>query len=173
MVFRHNYEAMVRADVDKLIFLSTAAVYGEPESIPLDMRTERAEAMNENGTKKKRQRGFMLLELVVVMGIIGVLAAIAVPKFTDTMTSARTARVQADLQVLNSAIVMRMAEKGAAPTALSDLSDYVNNIGELKPPSGTVYLKAGGTASGSAYTLSSDGTEALFDGHGVNEFGKQ
>ena len=64
MVFRHNYEAMVRADVDKLIFLSTAAVYGEPESIPLDMRTERAEAMNENGTKKKRQRGFMLLELV-------------------------------------------------------------------------------------------------------------
>ena len=129
--------------------------------------------MNENGTKKKRQRGFMLLELVVVMGIIGVLAAIAVPKFTDTMTSARTARVQADLQVLNSASVMRMAEKGAAPTALSDLSDYVNNIGELEPASGTVYLKAGGTASGSAYTLSSDGTEALFDGHGVNEFGKQ
>lgn len=35
MVFRHNYEAMVRADVDKLIFSSTAAVYGEPESIPV------------------------------------------------------------------------------------------------------------------------------------------
>ncbi len=35
MVFRHNYEAMVRADVDKLIVSSTAAVYGEPESIPI------------------------------------------------------------------------------------------------------------------------------------------
>lgn len=122
--------------------------------------------------KRRRQRGFMLLELVVVMGIIGLLAAVAVPKFTDTMTNARTARVQADMQVINSAIVMRMAEKGVAPATLSDLSDYVNNISDLKPPSGTVYLKDGGTASATEYTLATGGAEALFAGKKLSEIGK-
>lgn len=44
-------EAMVRADVDKLIFSSTAAVYGEPESIPIE-EEDRKNPTNPYGESK-------------------------------------------------------------------------------------------------------------------------
>jgi type IV fimbrial biogenesis protein FimT len=45
----------------------------------------------------KRSNGFNLIELVVVIAIIGILSAIAVPSFTDTVSSMRTKAAASDL----------------------------------------------------------------------------
>ena len=45
---------------------------------------------------KTREGGFTLIGMLVAVAIIGVLAMIAVPKFTNAITSANTAKVQAD-----------------------------------------------------------------------------
>ena len=43
------------------------------------------------------QKGFATLEVILMVTVIGILAAVAVPKFTDIAAKANTAKIQADL----------------------------------------------------------------------------
>lgn len=72
----------------------------------------------------KQQKGFTLVELLVVVAIIGILAAIAIPKFVDSTSAANGARVLSDLQSLDSAIQQYSATNGASPSALSDVKSF-------------------------------------------------
>lgn len=54
-----------------------------------------------NGTD---ERAFTLIELLIVVAIIGILAAIAVPNFLNAMTRAKVARSMADQKTMNTAI---------------------------------------------------------------------
>lgn len=125
--------------------------------------------------KSMGQSGFSLLELLVVMSIVGVLAVIAVPRFTNAISLANTTKVQADLQTLNTAIVMYQAQHGKAPANLTtDLQDYIVDADKLHPPKGECLLRTGGKVeiTDTSYVLDTNSNQALCQTHAVNDFGR-
>jgi len=106
--------------------------------------------------QSRRLRGFSLVELVVVIMILGILAAIAAPNFLGTSRRAADQSLIQTLQVIRNAIDMYVAEFGALPAAGSGanettfktaLSTYVRGdfpkctVGTVAP-SDTVVIEA-------------------------------
>lgn len=62
-----------------------------------------------------KQRGFTLIELLIVVAIIGILAAIAVPNFLNAQVRAKVARVRADMRALSTALEMYRMDNNRYP----------------------------------------------------------
>lgn len=78
------------------------------------------------------ERGFTLVELMVVMLIIAILAAVAMPAFQRSVKSAKEAALKEDLHVMRDAIDSYTMDKNQAPQSLDDLvqNGYLKKIPE-------------------------------------------
>ena len=131
---------------------------------------------------ESKQAGFSLIGVLVALAIIGLMAAVAVPRFTSTIMTANTAKGQSDLTTLDAAIAVYELEKGYAPAKIEDLADYVNDLNSLKPPKGDCRLKEGKTITLKAadtYSLRKrtedgiGGVRAICADHTAGEFGHE
>ena len=61
--------------------------------------------------KHRENRGFTLIELVIIIVILGILAAVAIPKYQDVSTEAREAAARAALGGLRSGIAIWYANQ--------------------------------------------------------------
>ena len=77
-----------------------------------------------------KERGFSLLELIVVMTIIGLLVGITLPAYRNATQRAREATLKEDLVRMRKAIDEYYTDKGEYPPALEDLvtSSYLRGI---------------------------------------------
>ena len=64
---------------------------------------------------KRSSRGFTLVEILIVVIILGILAAIVIPQFTNASSDARTSSVRSTLQTLRSQIELFKIQHGDVP----------------------------------------------------------
>lgn len=121
----------------------------------------------KNAIARSRQSGFTLIEIMVVVVILGILAAVVVPRIMDRPDAARVVKAKQDIRVLESALNLYKLDNFNYPSTQQGLQALVTKpSGDPEPKN----WKAGGYIKslpndpwGNPYQYLQPGTHGEFD----------
>lgn len=129
----------------------------------------------------RKEKGFTLIELLIVVAIIGIIAAIAIPNLLNAIDRGKQKRTMADMRSLGTSIESYAVDnnfypKGMASVAAAGVSTHVAPIYIKTVPATDGWNNAwdvDSTATGSQYTITSpakDGTQGSQTGGMTGDF---
>src|ERR1700719_3022967 len=93
-----------------------------------------------------KRAGFTLVEIMIVVAIIALLAAIAVPVFVGARKRSKASRILSDLRMIDSACDQYAVETGRTTGATVAITDWTNYLKK-----GSLLYNSGNSLLGSAY----------------------
>ena len=129
----------------------------------------------------RKEKGFTLIELLIVVAIIGIIAAIAIPNLLNAIDRGKQKRTMADMRSVGTAIESYAVDNNFYPKGMSNanaatISSFVSPIYIKTVPTTDGWNNAwdaDSTATGTQYTITSsakDGAQAAQTGGQTTDF---